>query len=378
MREPTPGDEPACRGGHSRWLRAVKTRAAPSPDHYDWLTGYLASRDLHKFVRLIVAATTATLGAITLAMTWSPAGPDRAVAYIAVLLSVAWCMAMALLWARRWPTRRQSICYAVTAVAVTAVVCLSYSDVLFGLIACMTFAVLAGYVAFFHRATLLLLTLAVAAATTLALAIKLSASSGDVVGAACVFVGIAVALVSVPLASHALVHFLGIDVMDSDVDPLCGVLNRRGFYRSAGHLVAAHTFAADRCLAVTMVDLDQFKNVNDTYGHALGDTALIAVGTILRHHSGDSAVVARVGGEEFCVADIVRDDQIKGWAKVVRNAIAAMPFGITASVGVACLPLKPVSALSCETIDDLIAIADAAMYRAKRSGGNQIRVVTTT
>ena len=83
-------DEPACREGHSRW--SVKTRAAPSPDemacvvsrlavwwrqpdHYDWLTGYLASWDLQKFVRLFVAATTAMLRAITLAMTWSPAVP---------------------------------------------------------------------------------------------------------------------------------------------------------------------------------------------------------------------------------------------------------------------------------------------------------------
>ena len=348
------------------------------PDHYDWLTGYLASRDLQKFVRLFVAVTTATLGAITLAMTWSPAGPDRAVTYIAVLLSVAWCMTMALLWARRWPTRRQSIYYSVTAVACAAVVCLSYSDASFGLIACMTFAMLAGYVAFLHRATLLILTLAVAAATTLALAIKLSASSGDVVGAACVFMGITAAQVSVPFVSHTLVHFLGIDVMDSDVDPLCGVLNRRGFYRSAGHLVAAHTLATDRCLAVTMVDLDHFKNVNDTYGHALGDRALIAVGNVLRQHGGDSAVVARVGGEEFCIADIVSDDQINGWAEAVRNAVAAIPFGITASVGVARLPLKSVSVLGCETVDDLIAIADAAMYDAKRSGGNQIREVTAT
>jgi diguanylate cyclase (GGDEF)-like protein len=364
-------DETAC--GVSRlavWWR--------QPDHYDWLTGYLASRDLQKFIRLMVGATTATLGAITLAMTWSPAGPDRAVAYIAVLLSVAWCLAMVLLWARRWPTRRQSIFFAVTTVACTAVVGLSYSDALFGLIACMTFAVLAGYVAFFHRATLLLLTLAVAAATTLALAIKLSASSGDVVGAACVFVGIAVVLISVPLASHALAHFLGVDVMDSDFDPLCGVLNRRGFYRSAGHLVATDTPAADRCIAVTMVDLDHFKNVNDTYGHPLGDMALIAVGNVLRHHSGDSAVVARVGGEEFCIADIVCDDQIKRWAEAVRNAIAAMPFGITASVGVARLPLKSVSVLSYGTIDSLIAIADAAMYDAKRSGGNRIREVIAT
>jgi diguanylate cyclase (GGDEF)-like protein len=159
----------------------------------------------------------------------------------------------------------------------------------------------------------------------------------------------------------------------------CGVLNRRGFYRSAGHLVAAHAVAADRFLAVTMVDLDRFKNVNDTYGHALGDRALIAVSNVLRDHSGDSAIVARVGGEEFCIADIVSDDQINGWAEAVRNAVAATPpFGITASLGVARLPLKSVSVLGSETIDDLIAIADAAMYDAKRSGGNQIRQVTAS
>ena len=55
-----------------------------------------------------------------------------------------------------------------------------------------------------------------------------------------------------------------------------------------------------------------------------------------------------------------------------------LPFGITASVGVARLPLKSVSVLGCETIDDLIALADAAMYDAKRSGGNQIREGTAT
>jgi len=342
------------------------------PDHYDWLTGYLASRDLHKFVRLCVAATTATLGAITLAMTWSPAGPDRAVTYIAVLLSVAWCTAMALLWARRWPTRRQSICYAVTAVACTAVVCLSYSDALFGLIACMTFAVLAGYVAFFHRATLLLLTLAVAAATTLALAIKLSASSGDVVGAACVFVGVTAAMASLPFVSHTLVHFLGVDVMDSDVDPLCGVLNRRGFYRSAGHLVAAHTLAADRFLAVTMVDLDLFKNVNDTHGHLAGDMVLNQMGKLLIDCSRRADFVIRWGGEEFVL--LLPDTGPAGAGQVAERLRATLqdfrfPAGVraTASLGVA--GHRP-----GETLAALIGRADGAMYRAKQAGRNRVLV----
>ncbi len=120
------------------------------------------------------------------------------------------------------------------------------------------------------------------------------------------------------------------------------------------------------------------RNVAGRSRPSLGDRALIAVGNVLRHHSGDTAIVARVGGEEFCIADIVSDVQINGWAEAVRNAVAAIPFGITASLGVARLPLKSLSVLGYETIDDLIATAAAAMYDAKRSGGSQIREVTAT
>jgi GGDEF domain-containing protein len=273
------------------------------PDHYEWLSRYLASRNMQKLIRSTTAVSTATLSSITLAMTWSPAGPHRIFGDAAALAAVAVCMALAALWAYRWPTQRQSICYALSVLTCTAIVCLSYSDRLFGLLGCMSFAILGGYIAFFHSARLLVVNLVVASCTALTLAIMLAAESRDIVRAVCAFVQVAVALAAVPFASNALVQSLGIDVRHSDIDPLCGLLNRRAFYRATGALAAAPSGRmGKRCLVVTMVDLDHFKHLNDRHGHAVGDRALITVADVLRDNTDGDAVVARIGGEEFLIS----------------------------------------------------------------------------
>jgi diguanylate cyclase (GGDEF)-like protein len=341
------------------------------PDHFEWLSGYLATRRLQKLIRSMVAVSTVTLSSVTLAMTWSPGGPHRVFGDGAALLAVGWCMAMAVLWACRWPTRWQSVGYAITVLACTTIVCISYADPLFGLIGCIAFAVLGGYIAFFHSARLLVLNLAVAAITALVLTIELAKTSGDLIRAVCGFLVVAVALGSVPFASQALVFNLGVDVMHSDIDPLCGVLNRRAFYRFTRELVASSD--GQHYLTVTMVDLDNFKKLNDTQGHAVGDLALTTIAHALRHNSDDNAVVARSGGEEFLLAELVPDARIALRAERLRSAIAATPFGVTASLGVASTRLRPAAAFGRDAIDKLIATADAAMYDAKRSGGNQIR-----
>jgi diguanylate cyclase (GGDEF)-like protein len=159
------------------------------------------------------------------------------------------------------------------------------------------------------------------------------------------------------------------------VDPLCGLLNRRAFYRAISALAAAHAGRmGERCLAVTMVDLDNFKSLNDEYGHAAGDRAIIAIADVLRSDTGQGAVVARVGGEEFLVAELVDDARISmQQAERLRNAIASTVFGITASVGVASIRFRHALDLPREVLDDLIKTADGAMYDAKRAGGNQTR-----
>lgn len=348
-------------------------------DHYAWLSQYLASRRLQKLIRSIVAISTVTLSSITLAMMWSPAGPHRIFGDATALAAVAVCIAVAFLWACRWPTRRQSQCCALSLLTCTAVVCLSYTDRLFGLLGCMSFAILGGYIAFFHSARLLVVNLAVASATALTLTVMLAAATGDPVRAVCAYLEVSVSLGSVPFATSALVQNLGVDARYSDVDPLCGLLNRRAFYRATRALVAAHTRpTAERCLAVTMVDLDHFKHLNDKHGHVVGDRALIAIADVLRENTDRDAVVARIGGEEFLIADLTADAGIGLQAERLRTAIASTVFEITASVGVASIPLRHASVLRRDIIEHLIKVADGAMYEAKRAGGDQTRHHPTT
>lgn len=344
------------------------------PDNYEWISRYLASRHLQKLIRLVMAFSTVALSSITLAMTFSPAGPHHFFGDVTAQAAVALCMALAVLWAWRWPTRRQSVCYALCALGCTAIVCLSYTDRLFGLLGCMSFAVLGGYVAFFHNARLLVLTLTTATCTALTLTIMLAVDTEDLARAGGALLEITVALGAFPLASSALVQNFGVDARHSDVDPLCGLLNRRGFYRATHALAAGHAGAmGDRCLTVTMIDLDKFKQLNDQNGHAVGDRALITIADVLRVNTEHDAVVARIGGEEFLVASLIADADIRVQAERLRNAIASTVFGITASLGVASMPLAQASILHRDVIDNLIQIADAAMYDAKRAGGNQAR-----
>ena len=127
-------------------------------------------------------------------------------------------------------------------------------------------------------------------------------------------------------------------------------------------------------LALAMIDLDQFKAINDSRGHAVGDATLVAVGQALRENSRETAVIGRIGGEEFLVADLVAAADATAWDERLCGAIAATPFSVTASGGTATIAL---SHFGDEDVNErhgrLLAEADAAIYAAKRNGGNQAR-----
>ena len=160
-------------------------------------------------------------------------------------------------------------------------------------------------------------------------------------------------------------------------DELTGIYNRRYFWRC---LMDEKAFA-DRHkhpLALLIGDIDLFKRVNDTYGHAAGDQVLAAVAGALMKLRRRGDTVARVGGEEFAVilpesglADAVQT------AERLREAIGALsfefdgagrkPFAVTISFGAAATPGQ-----DWLTAADLFRQADAAMYRAKQSGRNRV------
>jgi diguanylate cyclase len=121
-----------------------------------------------------------------------------------------------------------------------------------------------------------------------------------------------------------------------------------------------------------MVDLDNFKWVNDTHGHAVGDSALVAVADLLRQCLPSHAAICRAGGEEFLITLTSSAPDAAPVATRLCTAIAELSFQVTASIGAAVSELHRFSGPNgAGRLEGLIATADAAMYAAKRNGGNQ-------
>lgn len=174
-----------------------------------------------------------------------------------------------------------------------------------------------------------------------------------------------------PLAIHVLLKAFRGDLAHADLDPLTGLLNRRAFRRTTLAMLSRHS-GADGYVLVALLDLDDFKSLNDMHGHAAGDQALVAVADALRATATPTAVIGRSGGEEFLIADVTSSHDATRRSQEICDAIAAVGMPVTASVGTAVTPLDALSQHSHDdAVDHLIAAADMAMYRAKRNGGNQ-------
>jgi diguanylate cyclase (GGDEF)-like protein len=172
------------------------------------------------------------------------------------------------------------------------------------------------------------------------------------------------------LAEQLRVHLLAVEE-EAATDPLTGVLNRRALDR----LMQRETERCDATgapSAVLALDLDHFKAINDTHGHAAGDAALRAFAQRIRGHLRQSDQLARLGGEEFIVllpgAPLSKAMEI---AERLRSAVAESPLvatprvAVTVSIGVA-------SRAAGETGPGLLARADEALYAAKHAGRNRV------
>ena len=159
-------------------------------------------------------------------------------------------------------------------------------------------------------------------------------------------------------------------------DPLTGLYNRRHFGKLLEQLFAeSHRYEKE--LACVMIDLDGYKQINDAYGHQVGDQLLLAAGKVISANLRKMDVAARYGGDEFIlllphagsqeaagVAGRIRDEYRQAAAIVLRrNEPATMSVGISSS-----LSEMPVNS------DQLIAAADAALYQSKQRGRNRISV----
>lgn len=156
-------------------------------------------------------------------------------------------------------------------------------------------------------------------------------------------------------------------------DQLTGLLNRRGFNEYGERAYAAARRAGTE-LSVIMTDIDRFKFINDKYGHAAGDSALVHFARLVSESRRKEDVIARVGGEEFALllpGTDLRDAM--ALADQMCSKIGASPMDMT-SIGLPMTSSFGVAAISenDKSLDDMILRADRAMYRSKRAGRNQV------
>jgi diguanylate cyclase (GGDEF)-like protein len=154
------------------------------------------------------------------------------------------------------------------------------------------------------------------------------------------------------------------------IDFLTGVANRQHFFER-GEKIFAEAVTGDKLLCLAMLDIDHFKKINDTYGHAAGDIVLKRISAFLKERFREEDVVARVGGEEFCMLGAYSSPRrIETAFEQVRKRIESfsIPVGgaelqVTASIGV--------FYGSADSLDEMMRRADKLLYEAKESGRNK-------
>lgn len=157
---------------------------------------------------------------------------------------------------------------------------------------------------------------------------------------------------------------------EARTDQLSGILNRRGFQNAAQSWLEQNP---DAPATLVIADIDHFKKINDTYGHAAGDQAILRFGQLLAQHAGAEDVVGRIGGEEFAVLiPQASAQQAQDYVDGIRHflsqhPIAGMPkdFRFTVSFGI-----RPRAAT--ETLSDMLHGADRALYSAKAEGRDMV------
>ena len=161
----------------------------------------------------------------------------------------------------------------------------------------------------------------------------------------------------------------------ANYDVLTKILNRREVLRRSEYIFNEAKIGSNSHY-VMMIDVDNFKNINDTYGHLVGDKVLSSVADVIKSSIRKGDIVGRYGGEEFIVIIKAKDKEYYKVAERIRKNVADInlksDFGdlikVTSSIGISRMDVKE------KTLQQIISMSDKALYEAKNTGKNKVVV----
>lgn len=169
-------------------------------------------------------------------------------------------------------------------------------------------------------------------------------------------------------------NFLYKQIRDSAYrDGLTEIFNKLYFFETLNHV----SNLSDQNYSIVIIDLDDFKNINDTYGHPFGDLVLKTVAKIIKKATRSNDIVARYGGDEIIIfiSNFTNKEKVRQRVELIRSEIEqavidmeGVSFSVTASIGVYCKNNETLS------LDEVIKKADDIMYQSKKSGKNKVLV----
>jgi diguanylate cyclase (GGDEF)-like protein len=158
----------------------------------------------------------------------------------------------------------------------------------------------------------------------------------------------------------------------NQMDSLLGIYNRKYFFE---YLEKNEKLESKDKFAIVMIDIDDFKKINDTYGHQFGDKVLINTANVVKSGIGKQDILARYGGEEFIlyISDHVNEEKVYDKIEAIRRKLEEEKVAfngeyksVTASFGISFFPLNGMD------LNELISKADDLMYKSKKSGKNKV------
>ncbi|TSE00382.1 GGDEF domain-containing protein [Skermania sp. ID1734] len=345
-----------------------------------WFRNYLETRSLGIIVRILIGVCTGLIVAVAVAAQFSPAGPHGILARsVSTAVSAAGLLWMLRWFCGPWPSAWLSRAFVVFADAAIVAACLVDTNSISAMAGLSLLAIPGTYVILFHSPRMLVAHLVWSFAAVGVIAYRMAFIDSDLALAAAKTLVFVVAVGVVPVLVSFGFWMIRADAAESMLDPMTKLANRRGIETGIVRIVSARS--DDRFvqnLALVSIDLDKFKQINDLYGHAVGDDVLIRTGARISEVVRANTVVGRLGGEEFVVIAEIQPADVPAFAQRISAAICRADDvpPVTASLGVAMIQL--VGYLggpdTREVADRILARADAAMYRAKRAGGNRIEI----